>query len=56
LGSATGYFLNQLTRGVPIEGLCSPVVGRDAQEILEAGLVAATTGSTVSLPLPVSYL
>ena len=56
LGSATGYFLNQLTRGAPIEGLCSAEVGRDAQEILEAGLVAATTGSTVSLPLPVSYL
>ena len=33
------------------EGYCSPQVSRDAQEILEAGLRAADSGQTQTLPL-----
>jgi len=55
LSNATAYFLSRLAQGAPIEGLCSAEVGRDAQEILEAGLVSAVSGSVVSLPLPMSY-
>ncbi|RIK37184.1 MAG: gfo/Idh/MocA family oxidoreductase [Chloroflexi bacterium] len=51
--SATAYFLSRIAGGLPVEGLCSATVSRDAQEILEAGLIAATEGSTVSLPLPI---
>ncbi|HXF62907.1 MAG TPA: Gfo/Idh/MocA family oxidoreductase [Caldilineaceae bacterium] len=51
--SATAYFLSHIERGLPVEGLCSPEVSRDAQEILEAGLVSAASGEAVSLPLPI---
>jgi predicted dehydrogenase len=53
--NATAYFLSRIEAGLPVEGLCSPVVGRDAQEILEAGLISATNGAAVSLPLPINY-
>ena len=53
--SATAYFLSKLAQGEPIEGVCSPAVGRDAQEILEAGLRSAGSGSAISLPLPMGY-
>jgi predicted dehydrogenase len=49
--SAAEYFLHCLETGAPIEGICSPEVSRDAQEILEAGLRAADTGQTQALPL-----
>ena len=49
--SGPEYFLHCLETGAPVEGLCSPEVGRDAQEILEAGLRAADTGQTQALPL-----
>lgn len=49
--TAVEYFLNRLERGQPFEGLLSAEVGRDAQEILEAGLRAAQRGREVSLPL-----
>ena len=51
--SATEYFLSHIIDGIPVNGLCSAEVGRDAQEILEAALVSASTGASVSLPLPV---
>jgi len=51
--SATAYFLSRITNELPIEGICSAEVGRDAQEILEAGLVSAMNGEAVSLPLSV---
>ena len=54
LRNATAYFLSRLAEGAPVEGLCSAEVGRDAQEILEAGLIAAGSGSAVSLPLPIA--
>lgn len=54
--NATAFFLSHIVQGKPIEGLCSAEVGRDAQEILEAGLISAAEGTAVSLPLPPSYL
>jgi predicted dehydrogenase len=53
--NATAYFLNCIVEDLPIEGLCSARVGRDAQEILEAGLISSLEGAAVSLPLPLSY-
>jgi predicted dehydrogenase len=44
------YFLSRLRDGRPIEGLCSPEVGRDVQEILMAALRSSATGQTVELP------
>lgn len=54
--SATAFFLSRIADGKPIDGLCSAEVGRDAQEILEAGLIAAAEGTAVSLPLPLAYM
>jgi predicted dehydrogenase len=53
--NATAHFLNCLVEDLPVEGLCSARVGRDAQEILEAGLISSLEGAAVSLPLPLSY-
>jgi predicted dehydrogenase len=55
LQSATAYFLNCIVEDLPVEGLCSARVGRDAQEILEAGLISSLEGKAMSLPLPLSY-
>ncbi len=49
--SGPEYFLYCLENNLPIEGYCSPIVSRNAQEILEAGLRAADTGVTQSVPL-----
>ncbi|MGI6207802.1 MAG: Gfo/Idh/MocA family protein [Anaerolineae bacterium] len=53
--NATAYFLSHIAREEPITGLCSAEVGRDAQEILEAGLLSSASGTAVSLPLPMAY-
>ena len=53
LRNATAYFLHNIANDLPVEGICSPAVGRDAQEILEAGLLSATHGEAISLPLPI---
>lgn len=53
--NATEYFLSRIAEGLPVEGLCSAEVGRDTQEILEAGLLSAARGEAVSLPLPVYH-
>lgn len=45
------YMMHCLLTGEPPEGFCSMEVSRDAQEILEAGKLAADTGQTVSLPM-----
>ena len=45
------HFLTCLRTGRPVEGLCAPDVGRDVQEVLEAGLRASATGCEVRLPL-----
>lgn len=49
--TAIGYFLTCLEQDRPIEGLVSMEVGRDTQEILEAGLISAREERAVSLPL-----
>jgi predicted dehydrogenase len=49
--TATDYFLSRIILDEPVEGLCSAGISRDAQEILEAGLISARTGAQVSLPL-----
>ncbi|MBX3010590.1 MAG: Gfo/Idh/MocA family oxidoreductase [Caldilineaceae bacterium] len=49
--NATDYFLTRLSQGLPMEGLCSAEVSRDAQEILEAGILSAQEGKAISLPL-----
>lgn len=43
------YFASCLRSGTPIEGMCSPAVGRTAQEILQRGLESADTGRAISL-------
>jgi predicted dehydrogenase len=49
--SAPEYFLHCLTTGTPIEGFCAPEVGLIAQEIMEAGLRSAESGTHQRLPL-----
>jgi predicted dehydrogenase len=51
--SASAYFVHCIRNGAPVEGLCSGRVSRDAQEILEAGLLSSMRGEVVSLPLSV---
>lgn len=48
--NAAEYALHCLRTGEPVQGFCSAEVSRNAQEILEAGKLAADTGSTVRLP------
>ena len=50
-GNLAEYFLHCLASGAQPEGLCSPLVSRNAQEILQAGLISADTGQTMTLPL-----
>jgi predicted dehydrogenase len=45
----TTYFLSRVREGRPIEGLCAPEVGRDAQEVLAAALASAASGREVRL-------
>jgi predicted dehydrogenase len=45
------YMLWCLDHGEPPGDTCSARVSRDAQEIMEAGLIAAESGTRVSLPL-----
>lgn len=54
--NATSYFLTRLVEKNPIEGICSPKIGRDAQEIVEAAKLSASQEKVISLPLPVGYL
>lgn len=45
------YFLARVRADQPIEGLCSPEVGRDVQEVLQAAFLSAVDGRLVPLPL-----
>jgi predicted dehydrogenase len=54
--NATEFFLHHIRSGKPISGFCSAEVGLMAQEVLEAGIVSAAEGRTMSLPLPVVAL
>jgi predicted dehydrogenase len=49
--SAPEYFVGCVQRDRPIEGLVSPGVCRDAQEILEAAIESIRTGCEVPVPL-----
>jgi predicted dehydrogenase len=51
--SGSAYFLSCIRNDTPVEGLCSAEVGRDAQEIVEAGLLAAAKFESVGLPLAI---
>lgn len=54
--SSADFFISHIRSGEPIAGLCSPEIGLMAQEVLEAGILAAAEGRSVSLPLPVAAL
>lgn len=56
LRSATANFVHCLKTGEEFHPLCQDRLARDAQEILEAGLIAAESGTAVSLPLAISNL
>ena len=45
------YFLGSVTAGEDPEGVSNADLSRDAQEIMEAGLLSAVNGVTVSLPV-----
>jgi predicted dehydrogenase len=49
--NAVEYFVASIRRERPVEGLVSPAVSRDAQEILEAAIISIRTGREVTLPL-----
>jgi predicted dehydrogenase len=49
--SGPAYFVHQLLTEQPFEGIVSPAIARDAQEILEAGIESMTSGCEVGLPL-----
>ncbi len=51
---ALAYLMACLERDAPVEGIVSPEVGRDVQEILEAGYQSLASGCAVSLPLPIA--
>ncbi|MCC6443908.1 MAG: Gfo/Idh/MocA family oxidoreductase [Armatimonadetes bacterium] len=49
--SGPEYLVSCLEAGKEVEGMCSARVSRDAQEILEAGLLSADTGKAVAIPV-----
>jgi predicted dehydrogenase len=49
--TASSCFLHGLETGEPFPRLCQDRIGRDAQEVLEAGLLSVARGASVSLPL-----
>ena len=49
--SAPAYFTYCLLNDLPFEGIVSPEIARDAQEVLEAGLMSMDEGEEISLPL-----
>ena len=50
--SGAAYFTHCLLHDQPFQGIVSGELSRDAQEILQAGLLSMESGSEVSLPLP----
>ena len=49
--NAAEYLIHCLKTDEPIDGLCCPYISRDAQEILEAGLISSDTGKAITLPM-----
>jgi len=52
--NAPEQFLNCLASNTPFPGMGSSEISRDAQEILEAGMLSSQTGRRIALPLPSS--
>lgn len=50
--SAPAYFTHCLLRDEPFAGIVAPDLSRDAQEIMEAGMLSMASGKEVGLPLP----
>lgn len=50
--SGPDYFTYCLLNDEPFEGMITPEISRDAQEILDAGLRSMVSGQRVGLPLP----
>jgi len=50
--SGPDYFTYSLLHDQPFEGMVTPEISRDAQEILDAGLRSMVSGQQVGLPLP----
>lgn len=50
--SGPDYFTYCLLNDEPFEGMVTPQISRDAQEILDAGLRSMVSGQQVGLPLP----
>jgi len=51
MASGSAHFLWALTTGAEFHPLCRAATCRDTQEVLEAALLSAKTGASVSLPL-----
>lgn len=49
--NAAYHFVHCLKNNTEPEGMCDPIVSRDAQEILQAGLISDQEGRRVKLPL-----
>ncbi len=49
--NAAAHFVHCLDTGTEATGMCNPVISRDAQEILEAGLISDREGRRIALPL-----
>lgn len=45
------YFLSRVIEDKPVGGMCDAKLSRDAQEVMEAGLVSAAAGRVIPLPL-----
>jgi len=45
------HLIHCIETGEPVVGTCNAVVSRNAQEILEAGLISADTGREVTIPI-----
>lgn len=45
------FLVSRITSDRPIDGLCDPRINRDTQEILEAGMISAQSGTSVTLPM-----
>ncbi len=50
--SGPDYFTYSLLHDEPFEGMVSPQIARDTQEILDAGLRSMAEGRAIGLPLP----
>jgi len=49
--NAPEHLIHCIETGEPVMGTCNAVVSRNAQEILEAGLISADTGREVTIPV-----